>query len=112
MRISIGKRILAENYAEAKSIFQKGFGLMFHCKVSKPLVFFFNKEKIVPLHMWFVFMPIDVIFLDKNKKVVELLEDFKPFSFYKPNKLAKYLIEFESGTIKGKKVKIGEKVSF
>ena len=110
--ISIGRRIIAKSYKEAKSIADKGFGLMFKTKVTKPLVFFFDKEKIVSLHMWFVFMPIDVIFLDSNKNIVEILEDFKPFSYYNPKNKAKYVIEFEAGTIKNKKIKIKEKVKF
>ena len=39
--------------------------------------------------MFFVFFPIDVLFLDKNKKVVELKENFKPFSIYFPKNKAK-----------------------
>ena len=67
------------------------------------LIFAFDEEKIVPLHMFFVFYPIDVLFLDKNKIVVEMKENFMPFTFYTPARKAKYIIEIPNKTIKKNK---------
>jgi uncharacterized membrane protein (UPF0127 family) len=64
------KTLIAKNAKVCKSIFSKTFGLMFSKK--KLLIFIFNKEKIIPLHMFFVFYPIEVSFLNKNKIVVEI----------------------------------------
>jgi len=85
----------------------KARGLMFSKK--KNLVFVFDKEQIVPLHMMFVFFPIDVYFLDKNKRVVEIRKNFKPFSCYRPKKKAMYVVEIAKGK---KKYKIKEKIDF
>src|SRR3990167_9075216 len=93
------KRIIAKNAGLCGNIFSKSIGLMFSIK-PKPLVFIFKKEKIIPLHMLFVFYPIDVLFLSKNKVVVEIKENFKPFSFYTPKSKAQYIIELPQGTIK------------
>ena len=82
------------------SISSKAFGLMFHFK--KPdyaLVFVFNKERRVDLHMMFVFFPIDVLFLDKNKKIVEIKKDLKPFGYFAPKSTAIYVIELPVGVI-------------
>lgn len=73
-----------------KSLWSKTRGLMFSKK--KNLMFVFDDEKRRSLHMLFVFFPIDVLFLDKNKKVVEKAR-LKPFSFYKSKKKAKYVVE-------------------
>ncbi len=78
----------------------------------KTLIFDFGKEKIIPLHMLFVFFPIDVLFLDKNKKVAEIKENFKPFSFYNPKNKARYIIELPFNTIKNSGTKSGDKISF
>lgn len=86
-----------------KSIWAKARGLMFSKK--KNLIFVFDDEKRRSLHMFFVFFPIDVLFLDKNKKIVEIKRDFKPFSFYKPKNKSKYVIELTEKT----KYKKGEK---
>ena len=59
----------------------------------KNLVFVFDKEVKESLHMFFVFYPIDVLFLDKDKRVVEIKRNFKPFKFYFPKNKAQYIIE-------------------
>ncbi|MBU90447.1 hypothetical protein CMO94_02800 [Candidatus Woesearchaeota archaeon] len=104
------KTLLAKNAKLCKNIFSKSIGLMF----SRPrsLIFIFKKEKIIPLHMLFVFYPIDVLFLNKNKIVVEIKENFKPFVFYTPKNKAMYVIELLKGAIKSSKTKIGDKIDF
>lgn len=62
--------------------------------------------------MLFVFFPIDVLFLDKERKVVELKEDFLPFRFYFPAKKAQYIIEAPRTTIAGSKTSIGDIITF
>ncbi len=64
------------------------------------LVFIFKKEARADLHMLFVFFPIVVLFLDKNKKVVDIKKDFKPFSYYAPKAKAQYVVELPVGTLK------------
>ena len=86
-------------------------GLMFRIK-PKSLVFVFEKPKIVSLHMFFVFFPIDVLYLDKNKKVIEIKEKFMPFSFYNPKRKASYVIELPVLTVESTKTKIGDIISF
>ena len=78
----------------------------------KTLIFIFDSEKIVPLHMFFVFYPIDVLFLNKNKKVVETKENFKPFTLHNPRNKAQYIIELPKGTIKKTKTTVGDTISF
>lgn len=62
--------------------------------------------------MFFVFYPIDVLFLDKNKIVVGKKENFRPFTFYKPKKKAMYAIELPNAAIKRTKTGIGDKIKF
>ena len=84
---------------------------MFSKKEFTPLVFIFKKEKRIPLHMFLVFFPIDVLFLDNEKKVVEVKENFRPFTFYNPKNKAQFVIEMQYGTIKNN-VDIGDKIEF
>ena len=62
--------------------------------------------------MFFVFYPIDVLFLDKNKIVVDKKERFMPFAFYKSKRKAMYAIEMPNGTLKKTKTEIGDKIEF
>ena len=105
------KKILAKKVNLCKNSFSKALGLMFSRK-SKTLLFIFNKEKIVSLHMFFVLFPIDVIYLNKNKKVVQLKENFKPFRILIAKKPAKYIIELPNKTIKKTRTKLGDIISF
>ena len=105
------RAIISENAELCKGAFSKSFGLMFSLK-PKPLIFAFKKEKIVPLHMFFVFFQIDALFLDKNKKVVEIKESFRPFEFYNPKKKARYVVELPQGTVKKTGTKLLDKLGF
>ena len=102
--------ILTKNFKLCKHLFSKMMGLMF----SKPkvLIFVFNKERKIALHMFFVFFPIDVVFLDGNKMVVEIKRNFKPFTFYKSKKRARYVIEFPIGIIDNNSIKIDHKLKW
>lgn len=62
--------------------------------------------------MFFVFYPIDVIFLDSEMKIVEIKENFKPFTIYKPKKKARYVIELPKGTIARTKTIIGDIIEY
>lgn len=77
-------------YKVCKSVWSKARGLMFSRK--KNLVFVFSKEQRVWLHSFFVFFPIDVYFLDENKKIIEKTR-LKPFCFYRAKEKAKYVVE-------------------
>ena len=76
------------------------------------LIFEFKKEKKVTIDMFFVFYPIDIIFLNKEKKVIELKPNFKPFDIYSTKNNVKYAVELKNGFIKENKIRIGDKLDF
>jgi len=104
--------IVAKKVAYCKTVLSKTFGLMFKRKTDKALIFVFKKEKIINIHMFFVFFPIDVLWLDKNKKVIQLKEHLKPFRYIKAKRPAKYIIEFPDSTIRNSKTILGDTISF
>ena len=106
------KRILAVNPKFCGDIFSKFIGLMFSADKNKSMIFKFDKEQIISLHMFFVFYPIDVLFLDKKKIVVDKKENFMPFTFYNSKKKAMFAVELPNGTIKKTKTEPGDKIRF
>ncbi|MBI3026693.1 DUF192 domain-containing protein [Candidatus Woesearchaeota archaeon] len=104
--------IIAEKHTLIEDIIPKFIGLMLSKKQKSALVFRFDDERVISLHMLFVFYPIDVLFLDKNKIVVDKKENFKPFTFCKSKKKAMYAIEMPSGAIQKAKTGIGDKIRF
>ncbi len=62
------------------------------------------------VHMMFVFFPIDIVFLDAQKKVVDKAT-LRPWMLnYTPQTAAKYFVEMPLGT--GAGTKIGDRVEW
>lgn len=81
-------------------------GLMFASqkKFNYALVFPLESESRMnaSIHMLFVFFPIDVLWLDRNKKVVDKREALRPFVLSAvPKKAAKFIVELPAGKAKG-----------
>ena len=114
MVLKVENKIIMRNVRFAKNTLERTKGLMFEekKKFNYALIFEFPIESKIgtSLHMLFVFFPIDVLFLDKNQKVVDktTLQPFIPN--YTPKKAAKFVIELPIEKIKG--IKIGQKVTW
>ncbi|HLD86692.1 MAG TPA: DUF192 domain-containing protein [Candidatus Nanoarchaeia archaeon] len=106
------RTVISKHCVICRSHWRKARGLMFTLSIKEPLLFFFEKEKRWGLHMLFVFYPIDVIFLDKDRKVVDIKEDFAPFSFYTPKKPCLYIIEGPIGMVKNSRTSLGDRIEF
>lgn len=104
------KKFIAQKFRIASSSIEKAIGLMFS-STSEALVMFFADEQKIPLHMFFVPSAIDVLFLDRKFEVVDLKENFKPFTLYTSKRKAKCVIELPAGTAKASGTKIGDKIS-
>ena len=109
------KNIIAKNLKLCTNIFTQGFGLMFRSEASvrdTAWVFIFDKPRIIAITMAFVSFPIDLLFLDDDKTVVEIKEQITPWSFYTPKSKALYCIELRAGTVKLKHIKLNDKMIF
>ena len=63
------------------------------------------------IHTLFMAYPIDVLFLNKEGKVVKIVEDLKPWVPYAGARKARSVIELPSGQAKKWGVNIGDAVS-
>ncbi len=105
MKILNNNIILANDIILCKSTPSKMKGLMFHKKLknNQCLVLKNNKDSLYlsTIHTFFVFFPLDVIWLDSKNKVVDIKKNIPPFSstIY-PKKPASMILEFRAGTIK------------
>ena len=102
---------IAKDFKKCKNILSKAFGLMLKNNIT-PLVFVFKKEKSIPIHTLLVKKPIDLIYLDRTMKVVDLKESLRPYRFYTPKARAMYLLELPAGFIKQSQTNIGDLVNF
>lgn len=107
------KTLICPSEKVCRSISSKAKGLMFSRKiVDCSLIFVFDRSQKADLHMMFVFFPIDVLFLNSEKEVLELKERFLPFTYYSPKSMAKYIIELPEGSIRQSRTKIKDKIYF
>ena len=104
--------VLAKEIVYCKTTLSKAHGLMFKRKTNKAFIFVFKKEKIIDIHMFFVFFPIDVLWLNRNKRVVQIKEHLKPFRIVIAKEPAKYIVELPDNTIKKSKTCLGDTISF
>jgi uncharacterized protein len=107
-------KLLMRNIRIARTGWQRLKGLMFEDikKFNYALIFEMPQESKLgsSLHMIFVYFPIDVVFLNSKKEVVDKVT-LKPFMpNYTPKKAAKYVIEMPEG--RAKKIKIRDEISW
>lgn len=101
---------IIERVRIADSLFKRFKGLMFEKKKNFgfALVFPLEKESTLEasIHMLFVFFPIDVLWLDKNKKVVDK-KTMGPFCLNcTPKEPSRFIIELPCG--KAEKISVGD----
>jgi uncharacterized membrane protein (UPF0127 family) len=105
------KTDVAKQYKLCRSVGSKARGLMFTNEsqvLGAALLFEFRRAAEQSLHMFFVFYPIDVLFLDEKKKVVDVKEGFRPFTVYNSRQMAKYVLELPRGTVRRSKTCEGD----
>ncbi len=98
----------------ADSFFSRFRGLMLKRELKYGLVLKLPDERSKygsSIHMFFVRFPLDILFADSKKNVVDLVS-IKPWKTYTPKNPARYIIEMEEGTIKKSNTQIGDHLSF
>lgn len=90
---------------------------MFRKKLDKNhgMLFIFEKADIYSFWMKNMHIPLDIIWLDKNYKIIYIKENAKPCNeqncqSYKPDLPAKYIIEINSNFTKKNNIKIGDRI--
>jgi len=108
------KRVLAENVVFYRNLFLRSWGLRFSKpKKGSALVLVSPYESIYSssIDMFFVFSPIDVLWLNSKYEVVDMRENVKPFSLpIKPRSPSKFVVELPIGSVDS--IKVGDRVSF
>jgi uncharacterized membrane protein (UPF0127 family) len=104
---------IAKNIEFARTTFRHVLGLMFRTSIpyDYSMIFKLKKPSKVSIHMLFVFFPIDVIFLNEEKKIMGL-SLLRPWVGYKAMEDIKYIIEMKAGTIEIFHLCTGEEMEF
>ncbi|NOR59696.1 MAG: DUF192 domain-containing protein [Methanosarcinales archaeon] len=104
---------IANEISYAKNIFSQMLGLMLHKSIPEDfaLIFVLKRSGTVGVHMLFMLFPIDVIFLDADKKIIGTAT-LKPWTGHKRMKGVKYIIEMNQGTVERFNLVPGEQMTF
>ena len=91
-------------------------GLMHRKKLpdNQGFLFLYSTPRILSFWMKNTFVPLDIIFVDKNHRVVDIKENMIPHdtTSVASTKKALFAIEIKKGYVKRKNIKIGDTVSF
>lgn len=104
------KEVISENLMTADSFFKRLKGLMFTKELTEE-----DALHIIPcneIHMFFMNYSIDVLYLDREKKIVHMDEGMQPGKIGKKVKNAVSVIELPDGKIKTKSLEIGQMLEF
>ncbi|GAB4307878.1 MAG: DUF192 domain-containing protein [Methanobacteriaceae archaeon] len=98
----------------ADTFFSRFKGLMLQKKLEMGLILKFPKERgrrSSGIHMFFMKFPLDIIFTNSKKEVVDLVT-IDPWETYTPKKPAQYIIELKKGIINKTNTEIGDELDF
>ena len=114
--VSIYNKNITFNVEVAKTIEERRIGLMYRKKLlnNEGMLFIFPREKIIQLWMKNTYIPLDVIFISKNKVIVDIKKNMEKLSetIVKSKVRSRYALEFNAGLINKLNIEIGDKVLF
>jgi uncharacterized membrane protein (UPF0127 family) len=105
--------MVAQKVELADTFFKRAVGLMFRKGLDGALVFDMGRLTYDGIHMLFVRFPIDVVFLDGDREVVDVKAGVRPWigtAF--PRARFRYAIELPAGRVEKFSIKPGEKLAW
>ncbi|NYT20006.1 MAG: DUF192 domain-containing protein [Methanosarcinales archaeon] len=106
--------VIASDVEYAKSMFSQAKGLMFRSSVpdSYAMIFMLSSPKKISLHMLFVPFPLDVLFLDVDKRIVKTTYLRPWVGLGDSGEKIKYIIELPAGAMSRSDLSVGDHVMF
>lgn len=95
---------------------EKGLSGTTKLEKNEGMLFVFEKDDTWGIWMKDMLIPIDIIWLDNQKKVVYMVKNADPSSYphttYRPVRQARYVAELQAGTIERRNIQIGDQAAF
>ena len=114
-KLKIGRIAIEAEVADNLFSMAKGLMLRESLEKNRGMLFTFPIEGHHSIWMFGMRFPIDIIWMDRDMRVVDIYENASPCiifcKVYMPKKRAKYVLEVNSGFVKNHKIKLGTKIS-
>lgn len=93
----------------------KGLGVFEKIEENEGMIFIYENPGVYGFWMKNMKFPIDIIWIDKNKKIIDITKNIGPETFpevFKPKSPAKYVLEVKSGFADKNQIKEGDYAEF
>ena len=113
--VSIGTKTFRADLAVTDHDRQKGLGGTDELSHSEALLMVFEHEDKWSIWMKDVDYPIDIVWINDNKQVVDSVKSAQPDSYpskYVPRRDARYVLELPEGSIKQYGINVGSSIKF
>lgn len=93
----------------------KGLGVFEKIEENKGMIFIYENQGIYGFWMKNMKFPIDIIWIDENKKIIDITKSVSPETFpevFKPKAPAKYILEVNAGFADENNIKEGDYTEF
>ena len=115
-QVTIGKATFSTKLARTDAELQRGLSGVRELQSKEGMLFIFNTPDEWTIWMKGMRIPIDIIWLDENKKVVHIERnvqpDAHPYIVYAPPEPAKYVLELKAGAAQRYNITTGSTALF
>lgn len=114
--LRIGDGVFTARLAKTFEQRRKGLSGTSELRSTQAFILVYENDGQWPIWMKDMNYPLDIVWLDKDKKVVYIVTNAPPDSYpdttFTPNKDARYVVELPAGTVSKKSIKINNQATF
>jgi uncharacterized protein len=116
VNVHIGDGVFATRVAKTETEREKGLSDTRELRNDQAMLLIFDRDDKWSIWMKDMNYPIDIVWLDKDKKVVYIVKNAPPESYpyekFVPKQDARYVLELLAGTVGKKAINIGSQAAF
>ena len=115
IEITIGKNYFHTFVADTKDKRERGLSGISELKEEEAMIFEFSEAGQYNFWMKDMNFPIDIVWIDENKKIIDISENITPDTYPKTftsRAKSKWVLEVGANETKNKEIKIGDEVVF
>ena len=114
--LRIGDGVFKARVAKTPQELEKGLSGTSKLREDQAMLFVFGHDEKWSIWMKEMNYPIDIVWLDKDKKVVHIVKNAPPESYpyesFAPKEDARFVVELPAGTVNKKTITIGKLAAF
>lgn len=114
--LHLGDGVFLTQVAKTPEALEKGLSGTHNLRENEAMLFIYDRDDKWGIWMKDMSYPIDIVWLDKDKKVVYIVKNAPPESYpfesFTPKQEARYVVELPAGTVEKKAINIGAQAAF